>query len=230
MSIHKTTILVAEDDPISRKLITKCLTMMEYNVIQSPDGRQAIDLFVDHHPDLVILDVMMPVMDGFATCAALRDVSTVPIIFLTALNQDAEKVHGLDLGADDYLTKPFTMSELQARVRAALRRALMVKPETATTVGDFTIDRAAHAIALRGQPLRLTPIEFRLLECLIAQRDHVLTHEHLLAHVCGEAYGQDIHLLHVAINRLRRKLADGSQSAYIQTMSGIGYIFRSHPN
>src|SRR2546421_811865 len=172
MPVKKTTIVAADDDPQLLRLVTRNLEFEEYEVLPASDGQQALEQVEAHSPDLVLLDVMMPRMDGFTVCQRIREFSTVPIIIVTARGQDQDKVHGLDLGADDYLTKPFSVDELLARVRAVLRRSELSATESAhalrarATIGELEMDYTQHLVTLAGRELMLTPTEYRLLAYL----------------------------------------------------------------
>src|SRR3954454_8683117 len=172
MPVKKTTIVAADDDPQLLRLMTRNLQFEGYEVIPASNGQQALEEIEEQVPDLVLLDVMMPKMDGFTVCQRVREFSTVPIIIVTARGQDQDKVRGLDLGADDYLTKPFSVDELLARVRAVLRRAQFTANErtqamNATgTIGELVIDYRQRLVTLAGQELPLTPTEYRLLAYL----------------------------------------------------------------
>ncbi|HZS79751.1 MAG TPA: response regulator transcription factor [Ktedonobacteraceae bacterium] len=236
MPARKTTILTADDDPQLLRLMTRNLQLEGYEVIPTSDGQQALEEIERNSPDLVLLDVMMPKMDGFTVCNRVRQFSSVPIIIVTARGQDQDKVRGLDLGADDYLTKPFSVDELLARVRAVLRRSQLSAKEhaqgmrTTLTTGDLTIDFAQHLVTLKGQEVPLTPTEYRILEYLAQNAGRVVTQDLLLEHVWGSEYLGESHMLQVNINRLRRKLeADPSSPHYIQTKVGVGYTLASLP-
>ena len=236
MPAKKTTILAADDDPQLLRLVTRNLQLDGYEVIATTDGQQALERIEASAPDLVLLDVMMPRMDGFSVCQRVREFSAVPIIIVTARGQDQDKVRGLDLGADDYLTKPFSVDELLARVRAVLRRAQISHDENGrgaqavTTIGDLTIDYAQHLVTLAGQEITLTPVEYRLLAYLAQNAGRVLTQDLLLEHVWGEGYIGESHLLQVNVNRLRGKLeADPAHPRYILTKVGIGYLLAAQP-
>src|SRR6266567_1545002 len=172
MPAKKTTILAADDDPQLLRLITRNLQLEGYDVLAASDGQQALELIENNSPDLVLLDVMMPRMDGFTVCYRVREFSSVPIIIITARGQDQDKVRGLDLGADDYLTKPFSVDELLARVRAVIRRSQFTVKENAQglqstmTTGELTIDFSQHLVALADKEVALTPTEFSILAYL----------------------------------------------------------------
>src|SRR5579859_3779728 len=231
MPAKKTTILAADDDPQLLRLITRNLEFEGYEVLAASDGQQALAQIESQPLDLVLLDVMMPKMDGFTVCQHVREFSAVPIIIVTARGQDQDKVHGLDLGADDYLTKPFSVDELLARVRAVLRRAQFATSEhahamrTKTTIGDLTVDFGQHLVTMADQEITLTPIEYRILAYLAQNAGRVVTQDLLLDHVWGAEYVGESHMLQVNINRLRRKLeTDPTNPRYILTKIGIGYL------
>src|SRR6516165_6025914 len=169
MPAKKTTIVAADDDPQLLRLITRNLQLEGYDVLAASDGQQALELIESNSPDLVLLDVMMPKMDGFTVCYRVREFSSVPIIIVTARGQDQDKVRGLDLGADDYLTKPFSVDELLARVRAVLRRAQFTTREhdqslrATTATGNLFVDYSQHLVSLNGREIALTPTEYRII-------------------------------------------------------------------
>ena len=236
MPVKKTTIVAADDDPQLLRLVTRNLEFEEYEVLPASDGQQALEQVEAHSPDLVLLDVMMPRMDGFTVCQRIRAFSTVPIIIVTARGQDQDKVRGLDLGADDYLTKPFSVDELLARVRAVLRRAQFIANEhahvlgTTITIGDLVVDYAQHLVTMMGQEVPLTPIEYRLLAYLAQNAGRVVTQDLLLEHVWGSEYLGESHMLQVNINRLRRKIeADPTHPRYLLTKVGVGYLLAAQP-
>src|SRR5258706_1531034 len=236
MPAKKTTVVAADDDPQLLRLVTRNLQLEGYDVIAVSDGQQALTQIEQQVPDLVLLDVMMPKMDGFTVCHRVREFSTVPIIIVTARGQDQDKVRGLDLGADDYLTKPFSVDELLARVRAVLRRSQFTTKESAqglqatTTIGDLAIDYSQHLVTMEGREIVCTPTEYRILAYLAQNAGRVLTQDLLLEHVWGSEYLGESHMLQVNINRLRRKLeADPSRPRYILTKVGVGYYLAALP-
>jgi len=236
MPVKKTTIVAADDDPQLLRLVTRNLEFEEYEVLPASDGQQALEQVEAHSPDLVLLDVMMPRMDGFTVCQRIREFSTVPIIIVTARGQDQDKVRGLDLGADDYLTKPFSVDELLARVRAVLRRAQFSANEhahvlrTTITIGHLVVDYAQHLVTFADQEVPLTPIEYRLLAYLAQNAGRVVTQDLLLEHVWGSEYLGESHMLQVNINRLRHKIErDPTHPLYILTKVGIGYLLAAQP-
>ncbi|MEO8970292.1 MAG: response regulator transcription factor [Ktedonobacteraceae bacterium] len=230
MPVRKTTILTADDDPQLLRLITRTLQLEGYEVLSASDGQQALSLIENNAPDAVLLDVMMPRMDGFTVCQRVREFSLVPIIIVTARGQDQDKIRGLDLGADDYLTKPFSLDELLARVRAVLRRSqfsLQSFPQSVNpymTIGNITLDFAQHLVTKDGQEVILTPTEYRIFAYLAQNAGRVVTQDLLLEHVWGAEYVGESHMLQVNMNRLRRKLeVDPTHPRFILTKVGIGY-------
>ena len=230
MPAKKTTILAADDDPQLLRLITRNLQLEGYDVLAASDGQQALELIENNAPDLVLLDVMMPRMDGFTVCYRVREFSAVPIIIITARGQDQDKVRGLDLGADDYLTKPFSVDELLARVRAVIRRSQFTAREftqglrATTATGNLVIDYSQHMVMLKDHEIALTPTEYRIIAYLAQNVGRVVTQDLLLEHVWGPEYLGESHMLQVNINRLRHKLeVDATQPRYILTKVGVGY-------
>ena len=236
MPAKKTTILTADDDPQLLRLITRNLQLEGYEVLPVSDGQQALEQIEQKSPDVVLLDVMMPRMDGFTVCHKVREFSSVPIIIVTARGQDQDKVRGLDLGADDYLTKPFSIDELLARVRAVLRRAQFSVRENGQglqptmTTGELTIDFSQHLVALAGKEVALTPTEYSILAYLAQNAGRIVTQDLLLEHVWGSEYLGEGHMLQVNINRLRRKIeTDPTHPRYILTKVGVGYSLAAFP-
>ena len=224
------TILMIDDDAALLRLAELNLTRAGYRFVSAQHGIAGLQMFDREHPSLVLLDVSMPRLDGWETCRLIREVSDVPIIMLTGRDEEADKARGLDLGADDYLTKPFGFVELEARIRATLRRAAMPsikerqRQKTLFRSGALTVDIAAHQVALHGKPVALTPTEFRLLEHLLKHAGMVLTHSQLLTEAWGFAYSEATELLKPAISRLRQKVEeDPSHPTLIQTVHGVGY-------
>jgi DNA-binding response OmpR family regulator len=224
------TLLVVDDDPGLATLVgfAARLTWPDCRVVTAGDGAQALRRFEEVQPHLVVLDVEMPAPDGFEVCRRIREVSRVPILMLTVRSGTLDKVRALDLGADDYLTKPFDHLELLARLRALLRRAqAMPEPAGAVlTVGDVALDSARHEAWVRGAAVRLTTTEARLLEELMRHAGRVLPSRYLLERVWGPEYTTEGHYLKVVIRRLRQKLGDdAARPGYIQTEWGAGYRF-----
>ena len=236
MPKRKTTVLVADDDLQLLELVTLNLELEGYAVLRASDGRQALERIERYHPDLALLDVKMPRMSGFDVCHQVRTSSTVLIIIITARGQERDKIRGLDLGADDYLVKPFSVSELPARVRAVLRRARLTTGELAPAgqspmiLGALSIDFGQRLVTMAGRKIALTPTEYRLLAFLGHNAGQVVPQEQLLEHIWGSPYVGEDHLLQVNINRLRRKLeADPAHPRYILSEPGVGYVLATPP-
>ncbi|GCE20554.1 response regulator transcription factor [Dictyobacter kobayashii] len=236
MTIKKQTILVADDDPQLLRLVTRTLELEGFHVLNARDGEEALVMIEANPPDLVLLDVMMPHMDGFTACQRIREFSQIPIIIITARGRDDDKVRGLNLGADDYLTKPFSIEELVARVRAVLRRSQFVTLEQSQaarskmTIGDIEIDFEQRLVTVNGKEVVLTPTEYRILAYLMQNAGRILTQDLLLEHIWGQEYLGESHMLQVSINRLRRKIEpDPAHPTYIHTKIGIGYQLATQP-
>jgi two-component system KDP operon response regulator KdpE len=225
-------ILVVDDEPQLTRVLRTGLTARGYDVRAAADGITAVDTFNDWHPDLVITDLAMPNMDGFELCRRLRTMSQVPIIVLSAKGEEKMKVAALDMGADDYVTKPFGIDELLARVRASLRRSSS-QLETEKTVlasGDFRIELDTRNVTVRGREVHLTPKEFDLLTYFMRHAGKVLTHHTLLAAIWGSDYVEQDQYLRVFVGNLRKKLEkDASGQHYILTEPWVGYRFVPGP-
>jgi two-component system KDP operon response regulator KdpE len=226
-------ILVVDDAPVFGRLVERVLSQKGYEVLNANNGEEGLRLLFDQRPDVVLLDVVMPGMDGWQTCKRIRDISDVPIIMLTAHEKDEEDiVRGLDCGADEYLAKPVGGEELVARVRAVMRRAglpFSQGEERGITFSDgfLTVDIAQRQVSTNGKRVRLTPIEFRLLALLLQNAGHILTHEQLLEKVWGWEYTNDLDYVRIYIWHLRQKIEpDPAQPKYIITEPGVGYCFR----
>lgn len=229
--MHEGHILVVDDEPRLLSFLRSELRASGYKVSVATDGVDALRAAAARGPDLVILDVMLPDMDGFEVCRQLRRSSAVPILMLTARTNDTDKVEGLDAGADDYLTKPFSTSELLARVRALLRRARASDQESLEAefcCGDFVMDFQKRRVEMRGEEVRLSPTEYKLLAELCRNAGRVLLREDLLARVWGSAYRDEVEYIWVYIGYLRDKLEeDRLHPQYILTHRGVGYSFRA---
>ena len=229
MTTRTKRILLAEDEVALRDFVSRNLRARGFEVLEASNGLEAIALWEREDPHLLILDIMMPRMDGLEVCRRVRELSAVPIIVLTALDAESDKVAALDLGADDYLTKPFGVEELLARVRAALRRTqweVMLPTGDMKRFGELEIDLAGHIVRLRGEEVRLSPTEFSLLGLLVSNVGKVLTHRVLLQSIWGPEYGGEAEYLRVYINRLRQKLEpDPANPRYLLTEPGVGYRF-----
>jgi DNA-binding response OmpR family regulator len=227
------TILVVDDEPHVVKLVKANLESSGYKVLAAEDGQQAIEMVERELPDLVILDLMLPKLDGYAVCQRIRDFSAVPIIMLTARSAQVDLVHGFEVGADDYLTKPFAVTELLMRVQAVLRRSKW--PEEIVSrqpfrAGQIEIDFGQHRVAVQGEPVKLTPTEYRLLVYLASNANRVILHRELLRAVWGPEYGKETEYLRVYMRYLRQKLeSDPANPRYLLTQPGAGYLF-NQPN
>ena len=224
-------ILLVDDEQPIQTLLSFPLQRDGYEVVQASDGREALTRFSEQQFDLVVLDVMMPRMDGLEVCRRLRARSSVPIIMLTAKSEEIDKVLGLELGADDYITKPFSMREFRSRVKAALRRAGMARPddeeEPPIEVRSLRIDPSKRAVSLDGKPITTTYVEFEILAALAANPGRVYTRDMLLSRVWGDSAYRDPRTIDVHIRHLREKLeADAKEPEYIFTVRGVGYRFR----
>ena len=227
--MHRKRILVVDDELAIIKLLRANLNAEGFEVLTAMDGAQAIQTIEKEAPDLVILDIMMPEMNGFEVCRHVREWSQVPIIMLSAKGAEDDKVKCLDMGADDYITKPFGINELVARVRAVFRRvdAIFTQPaQPAFRADGLEINFSERKVTVAGRELKLTPTEYRLLQELVLNVDKVLTHSMLLGKVWGPEYSDEKEYLHVFIGRLRKELEPHPESPrYIVTVPGVGYRF-----
>jgi DNA-binding response OmpR family regulator len=227
MSIKKQLILVVDDDIRILRMIKRMLELEGYQIIIADNGEAALKAFEKETPSLILLDIMMPDMDGYMVCRRIREFSQVPIIMVTAKGDDKEKVTGLNVGADDYVTKPFSASELAARVRAILRRIgnQDSQAEPVFRHKDLLVDFASHRVMVNNNELKLTSTEYRLLSYITLNAGRVITPDQLLHVIWGEEYIGAPHLLQVNIARLRKKMGDNAKKpSYILTRPGIGYI------
>ena len=232
MPLTKVSTLIVDDDIRMLRMMQRILELEGYRVRTASDGKAALDAFDEENPDLILLDIMMPDIDGYAICQNIREFSQVPIIMVTSKDNSEEKVEGLDAGADDYITKPFAANELTARVRAVLRRTKLwdERPEPVFHSGDLVIDFARRRVTLSGQEVNLTATEYRILSYLARNADRIVTPDQILERAWNKEYIGETHLLRVNIARLRQKLRDNPKNPkYILTRSGIGYIMRQDP-
>lgn len=222
-------ILVVDDEARMRRFIRMNMELEGYQIIEAENGIEALEQVRQHTPDLVIMDVMMPEMDGFETLKLLREISTVPVILLTVKSDEEDIIRGLSLGADDYVTKPFSPRELVTRVTAVLRRAEWPAPppRTVLRIDDrLSIDFNRHQVIVEGKRIDLRPTEYRLLNTLIQNAGWVVPHDTLLAKVWGYEYRDETHYLRLYINYLRKKIEeDPAHPKYILTERGVGYRF-----
>jgi len=222
-------ILVVEDEASLADTVRYNLEREGYAVVVAPDGRRALDRFREEPPSLVILDLMLPELSGLDVCRQIRQVSNVPIIMVTAKDSEADKVAGLEIGADDYVTKPFSVRELVSRVRAHLRREEMTGGTRSSSMfsgGPVELDPARHEVRVRGELVAIPPKEFALLEMLLRLKGRLLTRDHLIAEVWGSDYFGDTKTLDVHVKRLRQKVEeDPHQPTHLITVRGLGYRF-----
>jgi DNA-binding response OmpR family regulator len=231
MAEESARILLVDDEQSVQTLLTYPLRKEGYDVVSAEDGREALDRFAEQQFDLVVLDVMMPRLDGIEVCRRLRARSQVPIIMLTARDDEVDKVIGLEMGADDYITKPFSVREFRSRVRAVLRRSEMIGPKSAEeepiTSGELEIDFERRTVTLRDEQVRLTYVEFEILAALARAPGKVMSRESLLEQVWGDSAYRDPRTIDVHIRHLREKLeSDARQPEYLFTVRGVGYRFR----
>ena len=228
---HTPRILLVDDEQSIQTLLSFPLRKDGYEVVQATDGREALERFGETTFDLVVLDVMLPRMDGLEVCRRMRARSSVPIIMLTAKAEEIDKVLGLELGADDYITKPFSLREFRSRVKAALRRAGMARPEPsedgALEVHELRIDPAKRAVEVRGGLVQTTYVEFEILVALATSPGRVWTRDMLLTRIWGDSAYRDPRTIDVHIRHLREKLErDAKDPEYLFTVRGVGYRFR----
>ncbi len=226
------TVLVVDDESRMVEFIAMNLELEGFRVVRAANGSEALEKASREHPDLVLLDIMMPEMDGFETLEGLRDISSVPVIFLTAKSEEVDRIKGLDLGADDYITKPFSPRELVSRIRAVLRRT----EPAAVTSSEIVVDNELRVnfdqrkVIVRGQEVRLRPTEYRLLYQLVTNAGKLLTHEVLLSRVWGAEYRDEDQYVRLYITYLRQKIEkDPKNPKYILSERGLGYRFKEVP-
>ena len=227
---HHARVLVIDDDNTLLLLLRQSLEKAGYTIFTATNGLAGLQQMYEHHPDLIILDVMMPRMDGWETVSRIREMSEVPVIMLTAKDEEADKIRGFAAGVDDYVTKPFSFAELAARVGAVLhrsRRATPTPPSRTYAVGDVVIDLDNRRVTKRGEPVTLTPTEYKLMAVLVENAGRVLSREQLLSQVWGDAYIGDTDYIKRYIWYLRQKIEDDpSAPEYVLTDRGFGYSFR----
>ncbi|HEX3051837.1 MAG TPA: response regulator [Aggregatilineaceae bacterium] len=223
-------VLVVDDDRAIRRFLRTSLTVHGYLVLEAENGQSALQQVIAHHPDIVILDLGLPDMDGVEVTRQLREWTDIPILILSVREHEEDKIAALDAGADDYLTKPFGVGELMARLRVALRHVITQQDEAAIfTLGDLKVDLARRVVELKNQEVQLTPNEYALLRVLIKYAGKVLTHHQLLREVWGPGYEQEKHLLRVNMSNLRSKLeVEPARPQYILTEPGVGYRLRAN--
>jgi len=227
MADSKTTILVIEDEQPLQRFLRAMLQSQDYRVLEATTGEAGLQRAAADRPDLIILDLGLPDIDGTQVTRRLREWTAIPIIVVSARGKELDKVAALDAGADDYLTKPFGVGELLARIRVVLRHLTAVRTDTGEAVlevGGLRVDLARHNVTVDGTPIHLTPNEFKLLTALMKHAGKVLTHRHLLEEVWGPGAAAEAHYLRVYMNQLRQKLeADAGRPRYLLTEPGVGY-------
>ena len=223
------TILVVDDEPTLRETLAEALDADGFRVITAADGREALACFREHRPDLVVLDLMLPELSGIEVCRIIRQESGIPILMLTAKSSEVDKVVGLELGADDYVTKPFSLRELTARIRALLRRTEQPAGEgpASVAVGDLTVDLAGHRLLRDGAPVPLKPKVFELLAFLVRNPGQVFSREQLLERVWGYDFAGETRTVDVHVHWLRAAIEpEPASPTIVQTVRGVGYVFR----
>jgi two-component system KDP operon response regulator KdpE len=228
--LNKTSVLVVDDEKALRDFVRRNLEIRGFHVLSAANGLEGLALFQNNSVDLVVLDLMMPHMDGLEMVRRVREHSLVPVIILSALGEEEDKVRALNMGADDYLTKPFGVDELLSRIRAVLRRARWAQGDPVENGliigGDIVVDRERRKVTRAGVPVELTPTEFELLAYLIENTGKALPHKTILQHVWGPEYGHEAEYLRVYIGRLRQKIEpDPASPQYLLTIRSIGYAF-----
>jgi len=223
-------ILIVDDEVEIRRALQRNLLAHGFDVSVVGSGEEALDEITLHRPDVMLLDLGLPGMSGLEVCKRVRAVSTLPIIVLSAKDSERDKVHALDLGADDYIAKPFGIDEVLARIRVALRHLDQLKSVTGTVsiVGPLKVDFAQHLVYVEGREVKLTPTEYGLLAVLLKNSGKIMTRQMLLSQVWGTGYGTEAHYLHVYVGQLRRKIEpDPAHPRFIITVSGVGYRFNT---
>jgi DNA-binding response OmpR family regulator len=228
--MKETRILIIDDDPGIRKFVRANLEAREYGVLMAADGKEGLEVLERELPDLILLDIMMPKMDGLEVCRRVREWSKTPIIMLSARDEEMDKVKCLDCGADDYLTKPFSLIELLSRIRAVLRRVQDTSPVVTLPrykCDELEVDLARNRVFINGNDLYLTGTEYKILSYLVSNAGRIITTDQLLGKIWGSEYIGDDHLVQVNVARLRKRLQDTRKvSRFIETRPGIGYMMK----
>ncbi|MGA9049082.1 MAG: response regulator [Dehalococcoidia bacterium] len=221
-------VLVIDDEQAIRRFLHVALTSQGYEVFEASSGLEALTTAGNYKPDIIILDLGLPDIDGIDVTKLIRQISKIPIIVLSVRGAENDKIAALDAGADDYLTKPFGVGELLARLRANLRRSTQPEPEQIFNNGELSVDLEKRLVTVAGRDVQLTPTEYDLLKVLITHAGKVLTHNHLLREVWGTGYEQEFHILHVNVSNLRHKIEpDPSRPRFIITEPGVGYRLKT---
>jgi two-component system, OmpR family, KDP operon response regulator KdpE len=219
-------VLIVDDEQPIRRFLRVTLSSQTYTVLEAASAQEGLTIATDQKPDIIILDLGLPDMDGVEVTRLLRQWTQIPIIILSVRGSESDKIAALDAGADDYLTKPFGVGELLARLRAAVRRSAQTGNEPVFTIGNLKVDLARRLVTVSGREAQLTPNEYELLRMLVTNAGKVLTHRHLLREVWGAEYGNESHMLHVNISNLRHKIElDPARPHLIITEPGVGYRF-----
>ena len=227
MSKNETRVLIVDDEQPIRKFLHLALSSQNYTVFEAATGQEAVDRTVLQKPDIIVLDLGLPDMDGVEVTRLLRQWTKTPIIVISVRSSETDKIAALDAGADDYLTKPFSSGELLARLRAAVRRSTQAPEEPLFASGSLEIDIARRTVKVKGIDVHLTPTEYNLLKLLIVNAGRVVTQSQLLTEACGPKYAQSFHILHENISNLRRKIeSDATRPQFIITEPGVGYRFK----
>lgn len=227
---HNARILIVDDEAEIRRALQRNLQAHGFEVITAESGEEALDMLTLHRPDLILLDLGLPGMSGLEVCKQIRTYSHLPIIILSVKDAERDKVRALDSGADDYVSKPFGVDEVLARIRVALRHAALIQGQTQQifTAGPLKVDFTRRLVLLHEQEVKLTPTEYDLLKALINNKGKIMTRQMLLSQVWGTGYGSEAHYLHVYIGQLRRKIEpDPAHPRFITTVSGVGYRFNA---
>lgn len=231
MTANRPLILVIEDDPPIRRFLKASLTTQDFELLEASTGGEGLALLAGRCPDVVLLDLGLPDIDGLEIIVRVREWSAVPIIIISARGQERDKIAGLDAGADDYVTKPFSVGELIARIRAALRRTARAIPGNVSSVfvsAGLSVNLDSREVLVEDRQVRFTPIEFRLLSVLVRHAGKVLTHKQLLKEVWGPGHTEDSHYLRIFIHQLRQKIeTDPNRPFYLLTDAGVGYRLRA---
>jgi two-component system KDP operon response regulator KdpE len=221
-------VLIVDDEPAIRRFLRVTLTAQAYDTIEAASGQEALVKAAADKPDIIVLDIGLPDINGIEVTRLLRQWTQIPIIILSVRGAESDKIAALDAGADDYLTKPFGVGELLARLRAALRRAAQTTSEPVFTSGNLKVDLAQRLVTVSRREVQLTPTEYELLRLLVTHAGKVLTHHFLLREVWGAEYGEEFHMLHVNISNLRRKIEpDSARPQFIITEPGVGYRLKA---
>ena len=228
MSENKLTVLIVDDEQSIRRFLRVSLESQKYAIFEASTGQDALAKVVSEKPDIVVLDLGLPDMDGVDITRLIRQWTQIPIIILSVRNSEKDKIAALDAGADDYLSKPFSVGELLARLRVASRRLSQPGNEPVFILDNLKVDLSKRSVTIEHRNIQLTPTEYDILKVLVVHAGRVLTHQHLLREVWGAEYADELHMLHVNISNLRRKIEpDPSRPRFIVTEPGVGYRLRT---